>query len=530
MTAWGSRLALLGILAGTTALRLRLLSVPLDRDEGEYAYMGQLILRGEVPYVAAHNMKLPGVYYAYAAILWLLGETDVAIRLGLLAVNLASIVVLYVLCRRLLDTTAGLTAAAAYAVLSLSQSVDGFTANAEHFVVLPALIGVTLLAVADVHRPNARIAGAGLLLGLAVLMKQHGAAFVAFGGLWIMSCGVRAGRAAWRRTATAFLLFAIAAVLPYGLVCLGMWFAGAFSAFWFWTVSYAREYAAMTPTGPALAQLRMTLADMIGMAPVFWLLAGLGLTTPWWDTPARRVAGFIGLFVACSCAAVSAGFRFTEHYFVLLLPAVGLLAGAAVSAVARAADTRRPSIAPVLRVGLLLVAIVVSLGRERAYLFALTPAGVARATYGLNPFPESLGIARYLREHTGPDERVAVIGSEPQIYFYARRAAATSYIYMYPLMEPQPFAETMQADMIAQLERERPRYLVLVNVDTSWSRRPESSLTIMDWAQRTVEAQYRLVGVTEILPDGSSVEHWDAAAAMAVPQSHTYVLTYERRS
>ena len=101
---------------------------------------------------------------------------------------------------------------------------------------------------------------------------------------------------------------------------------------------------------------------------------------------------------------------------------------------------------------------------------------------------------------------------------------------MYPLMEPHPFARDMQEEMIAQIEHERPRFLVLVNVDTSWSRRPESSLTIMDWAQRTVEAQYRLVGVTEILPDGSSVEHWDAAAAMAVPQSHTYVLTYERRS
>ena len=135
MTRWGSRLGLLAILAGTAALRLRLLAVPLDRDEGEYAYMGQLILRGETPYLAAHNMKLPGVYYAYAGIIGLLGETDVAIRLGLLAITLASLTLLYLIGRRLLDATAGLTAAAAYAVLSLGQAVDGFTANAEHFVV-----------------------------------------------------------------------------------------------------------------------------------------------------------------------------------------------------------------------------------------------------------------------------------------------------------------------------------------------------------------------------------------------------------
>ena len=123
---------------------------------------------------------------------------------------------------------------------------------------------------------------------------------------------------------------------------------------------------------------------------------------------------------------------------------------------------------------------------------------------------------------------MAVIGSEPEIYFYAGRRAATSYIYMYPLMEPHPFARRMQEDMIAQLERERPRFLVLVNVDTSWSRRPDSSLAVMEWAERATATDYRLVGLTEILPDGTSVEHWDAAAQDVTPRSRTYVLVFER--
>jgi len=38
-----------------------------------------------------------------------------------------------------------------------------------------------------------------------------------------------------------------------------------------------------------------------------------------------------------------------------------------------------------------------------------------------------------LRAHTAPTERIAVIGSEPQIYFFAQRHAATGYIYMYAL-------------------------------------------------------------------------------------------------
>ena len=44
-----------------------------------------------------------------------------------------------------------------------------------------------------------------------------------------------------------------------------------------------------------------------------------------------------------------------------------------------------------------------------------------------------------LREHSAPDARIAILGSEPEILFYARRHSATGYIYMYDLLEgPNP--------------------------------------------------------------------------------------------
>ena len=41
------------------AIRIRLLGIPLERDEGEYAYAGQLMLQGIPPYKLAYNMKFP---------------------------------------------------------------------------------------------------------------------------------------------------------------------------------------------------------------------------------------------------------------------------------------------------------------------------------------------------------------------------------------------------------------------------------------------------------------------------------------
>src|SRR5437773_5720773 len=100
------------------AIRIRLLGVPLERDEGEYAYAGQLILQGVPPYTLAYNMKLPGTYAAYAGIMSVFGQTITGIHLGLLLVNVATIVLIFLLGRRLVNSVVGLTAGMSYAVLS----------------------------------------------------------------------------------------------------------------------------------------------------------------------------------------------------------------------------------------------------------------------------------------------------------------------------------------------------------------------------------------------------------------------------
>src|ERR1700694_3996957 len=70
------------------AIRYRLREMPLERDEGEYAYAGQLILQGVPPYQLAYNMKLPGTYVAYAVLMAVFGQTLVGVRIGMLAVLL----------------------------------------------------------------------------------------------------------------------------------------------------------------------------------------------------------------------------------------------------------------------------------------------------------------------------------------------------------------------------------------------------------------------------------------------------------
>ena len=519
---WRARVTLGAIVAVTALLRLRVAGMPLERDEGEYAYLGQLILQGEWPYLAAHNMKLPGTYYAYAAILGLLGETDVAIRTALVAVNAATILLVAALARRFAGEAAALTAAAVYAALTLGTAMLGFTANAEHFVLLPAVAGLLLLAQDAPSR--ARLGAAGLLLGLAVVMKQPGAFFVACGAVWIV-----AGGGTPRRLAADLAVYGAGAVVPYAAVCLAMLAGGAFAPFWFWTVTYLREYGSMIDVGTGLTELARQLAWMLAAAPLAWLLGAAGvfvLATPPVD---RRTRIRLLALLATSAVAVAPGLRFTDHYFLLLLPALSLLAGIATATFVTYVRPRSARAADVLVVGVPALLLALAVLHDRATLLLRSPVESARALYAPNPLAEAVEIADELARRSAPDERIAVIGSEPQIYFYARRRAATSYMYMYPLMEPQPFAARMQDEMIAQLESARPRFLVLVNVDMSWSRRPDSSLKILDWAARTVDEGYRQIGLVEIVPGEPSRSVWGDAAATASPRSRAFVAVFARR-
>src|SRR5205085_224221 len=96
------------ILVGLTVLlvlvvRVRLREMPLERDEGEYAYAGQLILQGIPPYKEAYNMKLPGTYAAYAVIMGLFGQSAATIHVGLALVSAASVILMFLIGRKLLD-------------------------------------------------------------------------------------------------------------------------------------------------------------------------------------------------------------------------------------------------------------------------------------------------------------------------------------------------------------------------------------------------------------------------------------------
>jgi hypothetical protein len=186
-----------------------------------------------------------------------------------------------------------------------------------------------------------------------------------------------------------------------------------------------------------------------------------------------------------------------------------------------------------LRVGLfcaaVAMAVAVPLVVEKAILFESSPMGVSRLIYGPNPFPESCVIADSLRSWTSPSDRIAVVGSEPQIYFYAHRRSASGYIYTYALMEKHPFALHMQQDMIRQIEAASPRYLVYVNVEVSWLMRRDSYTEIFEWFNKYQRASYDIAGIADIISAHTTVFAWGKDALNYSPRSSTWIAVFRRK-
>jgi hypothetical protein len=583
-------------------IRLRLRAMPLERDEGEYAYAGQLILRGIAPYKEAYNMKLPGTYAMYALIMAVFGQTPSGIHIGLALIDAASIVLIFLVGRKLIGLAAGLTAAVVFGLLSTSPSVLGLAAHATHFVVLPALAGMLLLLresrdESKVQSPKSKVGKklqpstfnlqlfmSGLLFGLAFLMKQQGVFFGLFGLMYVafrrlyepvafkekieaakkkkskvsgpssfaksasddkrskvepdelqmtrQAVGSREDQSlvtwaatvplnpwtakvppiAWGQMMKELAVFGGGLVLPYVLVCLFLWWVGAFHQFAFWTITYAKEYASAIPLVNATGLLKGALNAAIGPNTLLWLLSCAGLGMIWWD---ERLTGndrfFLAALLVCSGASTAVGFYFRGHYFITLLPALALLAGAAVSRGLRliAHDKTIELFLALPVFGLLIFGIIMSLIGDGAYWLS-DPADAVRMTYHSTLFNEAVPAGNFIKTNCPANSRIAVLGSEPEIYFYSHQKSATGYIYTYPLMESHPFAKRMQSEMIGEIEQRKPEYMVYVDDPYSWLQTADSEKLIFEWWKGYWASNMDLVKTFEFLdepPQGPTNTH-----------------------
>ncbi len=485
-----SRRAAWIVLTLLVIIRLPSLVQPSGADQDLYAYVGQEIARGGLPYLDAWDQKPPAVHYTYAVMYGVWPRPAVVAATDLLAA-LAVALLLLALERRL-TARAGWAAAAIFLLLGnpAYSRLGGMWLRAQCETFIAVAVSAAMLCVYAAAHPQAaprwrtwawRL-GAGALVGLAAAYKYNAAAY---------ALAALAGSAAWRRQAFApgwrreTLLdaagMAAGAALPLGMLAIRFAVAGAWGDLWDATITYNMLYSGET-YGSLGNVVRYALTFPIRQARVdgLWLLGGAGclvlLTRIRRDPHAVVAVAWVG--AACLSILIN-GSRGLPQYFVQANPPLALAAALGAWTVARGA--KRPWV-PALAavVALLALARVVPARKavESTWLDARRAAGAEPRDRYLARFGglrvtdkhvpaavERLG--RYLEHHSAPSDTVYICGFSQGALVQSGRRSASRFFWSRPLVVG--FNEGRDrygaAGLLADLRARRPAVVVLQTND-----------------------------------------------------------------
>lgn len=514
--------------------RIHLLSIPFERDEGEYAYMGKLILDGHAPYTLAYNMKLPGTYYIYAIFMAIFGKSIVGVHLGLLFTTIGSMFLLFFISKNFVSKLGAVIASASFGILGTSWAILGQAAHATQFVTFFSLLGIALILQISKGEKHILLKYflAGISFSLAFICKQVGLLFFLFGFIAIVASNFKAMPIGTLLKNLA--IFSLGFGVPVCVMLLYFYYFGDFDKFWFWTVQYLSKYATQVSLADAFPNFLKNLRAVTGYYSSsgylsLWVVAVLGIPFIFINKASQRTKIILFSFFLISVLTIVPGFYFRRNYFITLIPALALMVAVFFDYFNNLFRNKFKS--PNLTfISLLIFLILIGTGikTNSNYLFKQKTNITSKQIYGSNPFEESKTIAKFLKQNTGENDKIAVLGSEPQIYFYADRYSATGHIYTYNLVEDHDYALPMQKEMIAEIEHHEPKYIVVVYMSLSWLINLDLGVFIIDWAKEYTQKNYRLVGFMDVMPNTISTLRVGEQLANYKPQSKNKMFIYER--
>lgn len=409
--------------------------------------------------------------------------------------------------------------------MAISVNMLGFAAHATHFAVFYIALALFLWSKYTVNENFKSIFFTGIAFGIAFLMKQQVVFFLVFGGLVLIVHHTFKKPFNISKTALHVFLYAIGVFLPYLIIVFIMLLGDNFDAFWFWTVQYASKYASGVDWEQGKMLFGMTFKPIWTEFMWIWLIALAGLICLWVRKYSLQQKITITLFVSMGIASVCPGFYFRQHYFIVVLPAIGLLVGIALDTFSTLLKLQSLKFIPLVVLIFLSIGVVAN---GKMYFFKTKPIQLCKMIYGTNPFVEAIEIANYINKNASDTAQIAVLGSEPEIMLYANRKSATGHIYTYGLMEIHDYNKKMQTEMITEIEKTRPEFLVYCNIRTSWLVQQGSLMDIFDWNGKYVAENYNLVGLVDVASQGQSSYYFDNQANRQ-PQSQEYVLIYKKK-
>jgi hypothetical protein len=180
--------------------------------------------------------------------------------------------------------------------------------------------------------------------------------------------------------------------------------------------------------------------------------------------------------------------------------------------------------------GIFLVFTVKHVSALKSYYFHPNYERILRAVYGSNPFPESMEIANFINANSKPEDKIVVIGSEPQIYLYTKKSAPSRHAYFAAIVSDVPEHKQWQREFVEDVEKAEPRYLIFFNHSISLFVQPNTDQYWYTWLNKYIPEHYHLVGIADMV-DGMQTNYlWKEQMANYKPSGQNIIYTYERNA
>ena len=461
------------VFRGTVALVLAWafasLTWPFGWDQGIFAWVGETITRGGMPYRDAWDIKGPLPYYAYALAHWLFERNLWGIRILDLALLLAATAVLTRLVVSLTSRRTGRWTALVFLLWYASGSY-WHTAQPDGWVAMFLILGLAPLARTMSKFSPVQLALAAMLVGCATLVKPFYAGFL----LAVLVSLLASTWRQWSQTAAAVALVGIAFLLPLSLTAAWFQYRGA----WGDLVEVFLTYPLETYTSVASTSILSRLQGIVdyilaGKVTVVLLPAvGVGLLKLWRER--NPTALLLLVWAAVALTGVALQDRYFAYHWIPLFPPLAVLAAVGFqAALGRPADTSmQPAAEPTpLRHLFICFAFAVVLFHAAAlpllevahwlkYVAGQANAVEYYAHFGIPG--DDIQAANYIRERTTERDKVVVWGWNSSILYLSGRQPPGRFGYSMPLLLGTGTGRraAYRQEFMASLRRVPPAYIV----------------------------------------------------------------------
>jgi hypothetical protein len=428
--------------------------LPFSADHGLYSYGAWRMAAGQLPYRDVGCYDAPGIYMVHGVAHALFGWDEAAVReLDLLWMG-GALLLLHAIARRFAGSLGGWLAVALAAGVYLGLGYRE-TAQRDSFTV-PFLLGALLIGL---RPPSLRSSVAiGALVAAVFWLKPP---------MILIAAPVVAARAwwpgTWSRSVSHLASIAAGAAAVSAPIAAYFVISGTMDPFLECFVDYTRLYTSVRY--PLVHQLAF-LGESVVATPI-----GLAAIATFSGLVRARGLWLLGFATLGAFAAVLVQGKLLVSHMVPLWILLSLAAAIVLARGIQGEATWLPARRVVARV-------VASFGLVAAALQITTMHGTAGhpqllasawRTGSFRVEREDAKVARYLMNHTKPNDRILVWGvGSGAVYFLARRPAPTRLLQTYAFTSPfrhEPFIDRWRAEYLAALERDPPQYFVVMGND-----------------------------------------------------------------